>query len=89
VSTANTILLRKPSVLSMTGFGTTTLYDRIKAGLFTRPIRIGARLSAWRASEVDEINRAIVAGKSDEEIRELVKSLENARAEASKGSLSS
>lgn len=80
MSTANTILLRKPTVLSMTGFGTTTLYDRIKAGLFTRPIRIGARLSAWRASEVDEINRAIVAGKSDEEIRALVQLLENARA---------
>jgi prophage regulatory protein len=89
VNTTNTILLRKPTVLSMTGFGTTTLYERIKAGLFTRPIRIGARLSAWRASEVDEINRAIVAGKTDAEIRDLVKTLENARVEASRGQLSS
>lgn len=82
-------LLRKPSVLSMTGFGNTLLYKRINAGLFTRPIRIGTRLSAWRASEVDEINRAIIAGKSDEEIRTLVKTLENARADASKASVSS
>jgi prophage regulatory protein len=81
----STILLRKPSVLLMTGFGTTTLYDRIKSGLFTKPVRIGARLSAWPASEVEEINRAIVAGKADNEIRALVRSLERARTDEPRG----
>lgn len=75
-----TVLLRKPTVLSMTGFGTTTLYDRIKSGLFTRSIRIGARLSAWPASEVESINVAIVAGKSDAQLQELVRQLESDRA---------
>lgn len=81
----STIILRKPSVLSMTGFGTTTLYERIKAGLFTRPVRIGARLSAWPASEIEQINRAIVAGKADDEIRALVQLLERARTAKPRG----
>ena len=76
-------LLRKPAVLALAGFGTTTLYDRIKSGLFTQPIRIGARLSAWRASEVKAINDAIAAGLPDDEIRELVRSLEEQRKSAS------
>lgn len=74
-----TVLLRKPSVMSRTGFGNTMLYRRIADGLFTRPVRIGARLSAWPASEVEELNCAIVSGKNDGEIRELVQSLEQAR----------
>lgn len=74
-----TILLRKPSVMSRTGLGNTTLYRRIADGLFTRPVRIGARLSAWPASEVEAINLAIVAGKSDAELQELVQQLESAR----------
>jgi prophage regulatory protein len=48
-------------VLALVGYATTTLYDRIKAGLFPKPIRIGARLSAWRAAEVDAINNATAA----------------------------
>jgi len=79
MNTTENALLRKPTVLAMVGFGTTTLYDRIKAGLFMHPIRIGARLSAWRASEVKAVNDAIAAGKSDDEIRAIVKELEEAR----------
>lgn len=79
MNTTDNALLRKPTVLAMVGFGTTTLYDRIKSGLFTRPIRIGARLSAWKASEVKAVNDAIAAGRSDDEIRALVKALEESR----------
>ncbi|HVR54089.1 MAG TPA: AlpA family phage regulatory protein [Pseudorhodoferax sp.] len=79
MNTTDNALIRKPTVLAMAGYGTTTLYDRIKTGLFMKPIRIGARLSAWRASEVKAVNDAIAAGKSDEEIRVLVKALEESR----------
>ncbi|MDB5846352.1 MAG: phage transcriptional regulator, AlpA, partial [Rhodoferax sp.] len=72
-------LLRKPAVLSLTGMGATTLYDRIKKGLFTSPIKIGVRLSGWLAREVAELNRALAAGKTEDEIRAIVKDLEAAR----------
>ncbi|HUD34978.1 MAG TPA: AlpA family phage regulatory protein [Variovorax sp.] len=74
-----TILLRKPSVMSRTGFGNTMLYRRISDGLFTRPVRIGALFSAGPASEVEKLNCAIVAGRNADEIRTLVQSLEQAR----------
>ena len=76
--TANA-LLRKPAVLALVGYGTKTLYDRIKSGLFPKPIRIGARLSAWRASEVVAVNDAIAAGMSNDELRAVVQALEVAR----------
>lgn len=79
--TANA-LLRKPAVLSLVGYSTTTLYDRINLGLFPKPIRIGARLSAWRGSEVVAVNDSIAAGKSDDELRAVVLAPEAARKEA-------
>jgi prophage regulatory protein len=59
-----------------------TLYGQIKQGLFTRPIRIGARAVAWLDSEIDAINRAQAAGKSNDEIRALVERLHADRATA-------
>lgn len=71
--------LRKPAVLAVSGYGASTLYNRIKAGLFPRPIRIGTQLSAWRALEIVAVNDAIAAGKSDDELRDIVQALEAAR----------
>ena len=48
----------------------TSIYNAIRAGLFTRPVAIGQRAKAWKA-----ITRARIAGQSDEEIRELVNRL--------------
>nr|WP_315245989.1 AlpA family phage regulatory protein [uncultured Albidiferax sp.] len=72
-------LLRKPAVLSLIGISASTFYQRIKDGLFTSPIKIGVRLSGWRASEVRQLNGALIAGQADDEIRELVKRLEQDR----------
>jgi len=55
-----------------------TTYQRIKQGLLTKPVKLG-RSSAWPENEVETINAAIIAGKSDDEIRTLVKKLEAAR----------
>jgi len=72
-------LLRLPSILSRTGLGRSTLYRRIDSGLFPRPIRIGPRTVAWPETEIDAINAARAACKSDPEIRELVDSLHQRR----------
>jgi prophage regulatory protein len=72
-------LLRLPSVLLATGVGRTTLYERIKDGLFTPPIKLGARASAWPANEVQACNDAIIKGSDTKEIKLLVARLVQGR----------
>jgi prophage regulatory protein len=72
-----------PSVRSETGLPRSSLYAQIKAGLFTRPVSLGPRTAGWPAHEVAALNAARIAGKSDDEIRALVRKLESARASAS------
>jgi prophage regulatory protein len=54
------------------------IYNNIKDGLLPHPVKLG-RSSAWPESEIEAINAAIIAGKSDDEIRQLVRELEAAR----------
>ncbi|MEE8297512.1 MAG: AlpA family phage regulatory protein [Hyphomicrobium sp.] len=72
-------ILREPNVTEARGTSRSTLWADIKKGLFPHPVRIGPRSVGWPASEVAAINRAIIAGKSEAEIRELVQRLESAR----------
>lgn len=74
-------ILRRPQVERLTGLARSTLYDRVKQGLFPKPIKLGAKAIAWPESDVAAINSARIAGKSDVEIRELVVALEFARRE--------
>ncbi|MBK7000964.1 MAG: AlpA family phage regulatory protein [Rhodoferax sp.] len=57
------------------------MYGAIRAGLFTKPVNIGPRSVGWPDYEVEAINKARIAGQSDEQIRELVKRLHAKRAE--------
>jgi prophage regulatory protein len=70
----NTVL-RVPAVMAATGLARPTIYARIKAGLLTPPIKLGRRASAWPADEVSAVNDALIAGRPEGEIRELVISL--------------
>ncbi len=72
-------LLRRPSVLRANGQSRSTLYLRISEGLWTRPVSIGPRAVAWPAHEVAALNAARIAGKTDNEIRQLVARLHVAR----------
>ncbi len=74
-----TQLFRRPTVTALTGKSRSTLYRDIKKGLFTKPINIGGDRVAWASNEVQAINQARIAGKSDEEIKQLVADLESAR----------
>jgi prophage regulatory protein len=74
----NTIL-RLPAVLRGRGRSRSAHYLDIQQGLFTRPVQIGLRAVGWPAGELAAINAARIAGKGDEEIRELVLKLEAAR----------
>jgi len=64
--------LRIRDVLSLRAIGKSQHYDDIQKGLFTPPVKIGSRASAWPEHEIASINAARIAGKSDDQIRQLV-----------------
>jgi len=69
-------IFRLPTVRQESGLSRSTLYLRINQGLWTKPISLGGRAVGWPASDVSTLNNARIAGKPDNEIRELVKRLE-------------
>ena len=75
-------ILRMPAVKAETGHRShASIYNAIKAGLFTKPVKIGQRSVGWVMTEVQAINAARIAGKSETEIRELVTRLHAKRLE--------
>ena len=74
-----TTIFRLPAVKSESGYSRSTIYLRIAQGLWTKQVSLGPRCVGWPAGEVAALNAARIAGKSDEEIRELVTKLHAAR----------
>lgn len=72
-------ILRLPAVKSACGLSRSTVYLRISQGLWPKPVSLGARTVGWPAAEVAAVNAARIAGKSDEEVRQLVAKLEASR----------
>ena len=84
MATANVLptlnpMLRRPVVEQATGEKRSTIYRKIKLGLFPKPVQIGGARVAWPANEVQAIINARIAGKTDDEIKLLVEKLEAAR----------
>ena len=69
-------ILRRKQVQAESGYSRSTIYLRIAQGLWPKPVSLGARAVGWPAGEVSAVNAARIAGKSDDEIRALVASLE-------------
>jgi prophage regulatory protein len=75
-------LMRLRPVLERRGVGRTKHYDDIVKGIMTPPVCAGGRARAWPEDEIDAITAARIAGKSEDEIRALVKQLVAKRASA-------
>ncbi len=71
--------MKLSEVISLSGFKRSTIYLRIKNGLITRPVQIGKRSIGWPSHEIHTLIKAAIGGFSDNEIRIIVKSLENSR----------
>lgn len=70
-----------PAVKAETGHRShASIYNAIRAGVFTKPVPIGERAVGWPAYEVYAINAARIAGQSNDAIRELVSRLHEMRA---------
>ncbi len=76
-----TAILRIPATKSQSGYSRSTLYLRMAQGLWTKQISLGPRAIGWPSTEVSALNAARIAGKTDDEIRLLVKSLHAKRTE--------
>ena len=73
---------RMPTIKAETGHRShATIYNAIKEGLFTKPVAIGQRAVGWPSEEVQSINAARIAGKSEADIKQLVIRLHAKRAE--------
>ena len=73
-------LIRRPWDAGLTPFRRATTYQRIQDGTYPPPVKIG-RLSCWPAREITAVNEALIAGRSDDEIRQLVQDLVRQRTE--------
>lgn len=66
---------RKPEVLQLSGISNSTLHIRINQGLFVPPVNLGARAVGFLEHEVHQILVARAQGKSNDEIKKIVKRL--------------
>jgi prophage regulatory protein len=71
-------LIRRPWESGFTPFKRATTYARIQDGTFPPPVKIG-RMSAWLDRELAAVNEALIQGRSDAEIRALVRDLVSQR----------
>ncbi|MET0015015.1 MAG: AlpA family phage regulatory protein [Sedimenticola sp.] len=74
--------IRLPEVKELTSFSRSVVYASIEKGTLTPPIKVGRRANAWPEYEIQAINAARVAGKSEPELQELVTELIEKRREA-------
>ncbi|HKB59527.1 MAG TPA: AlpA family phage regulatory protein [Gallionellaceae bacterium] len=72
-------LLKLPQVLDLTATSRTTHYSNIKTGLMTAPVPLGVHSVAWPEHEISQLIAARIAGKSDEEIRQIVRDMMSKR----------
>jgi len=70
--------LRISQLREALGQGPTAIYQGIEDDLLPPPIKRG-RSSVWPEGEIAEVQRHIIAGATDDKLRELVKQLVKAR----------
>ena len=68
-------IVRRPEVLSLLQISQSALHDRINKGIWPTPISLGARAVGWLSSENTTVLSAMIAGKTEEQIKHLVSEL--------------
>jgi prophage regulatory protein len=83
-----TRILRKTDVLILTNLSKSTLYNRIKDGLWPTSISLGARAVGFVQAECEAVLQAMIAEKSPTEIKVLVQELITQRKQLVQGGTS-
>jgi prophage regulatory protein len=68
-------IVKQPSLLEQFAFSKSTLFAQIKKGLMPSSISLGDRAVGYLQHELDAVLSARIAEQSNEQIKELVKSL--------------
>ncbi|MDX1490333.1 MAG: AlpA family phage regulatory protein [Pseudohongiellaceae bacterium] len=74
--------MRRPEVLQKIGVSNSTLHSQILKGLFVPPISLGARSVGWLEHEVNAVLIMRAQGKSEGEIKILVRRMVKERKQA-------
>lgn len=72
-------LIKKPEVLDIFAISKSTLHVQINNGLIPPPISLGERAVAFVTHEIKTVLAAKIAGRSNDEIRQLVSRLVSSR----------
>ena len=73
-------MLRITNVMERRGNVTpTSVYNDVRCGLLTQPVKIGVRSVAWPEHEIDALRAAQIAGRTPARIKQLVNQLHAAR----------
>lgn len=74
--------LRLPDLIRRRRSSRSATYRHVSLGLLPPPVHIGPRTSVWPEHEIEAIDRARLAGASDDDVRRLVSDLIAARGAA-------
>lgn len=61
--TSQLTLERLPQMMARTGLSRSGIYQRIAAGAFPKPIKLGDRVCAWVSTEVDSWINSLIADR--------------------------
>jgi len=76
---APTLILRITDVMLRTGLPKSSVYEKVKNNEITKPVSIGLKRVGWPSYEIDEINKALIAGADPKAIKNLVAKLTEQR----------
>ena len=65
----------RPGGIAILPFSAASLHRRIAAGTWIKPLKCGARVAAWQASEVRALRDAHLSGKPESELKALVRDI--------------
>lgn len=67
--------IRLPELTALLGIGKSSVYLLVANGLLPPPIHISTRCSTWPLGEIRAVVGARAAGKSDDEVRLVVRNI--------------
>jgi prophage regulatory protein len=69
---SNLKIERRREVLTLLKMSRSSLYKKIDQGLWPKPIQLGARAVGWLSNENEQVLAAMIAGQSQDQIKQLV-----------------
>ncbi|MEI6895934.1 MAG: AlpA family phage regulatory protein [Psychromonas sp.] len=73
-------IIRAKEAQTMFGMPKSTFYNRVSDGLMPSSISLGGKAVGWVLSELNAVIKAMIKGKSEDEIKRLVSELKVNRA---------